>query len=96
MSHRGRSPGSLYAGKPSTMRAAYKRFVDRQKENPLRYYMPRYLHVASLNKFPMTAPGGGTMFQFRDDARFTRRKPVDPMFGARVLCPPWDPKLLRP
>jgi hypothetical protein len=87
--------GTLGEGKPSTMREAYRRFVKRQKENPLRYYIPRYLHVASRHDYPKAAPGGGTMFQFRNDKRFSRRKPVDSAFGVRQLCPPWDPSLLK-
>lgn len=87
--------GTLGKGQPSTMREAYRRFVKRQKENPLRYYFPRYLHVESRHEYPKAKPGGGTMFQFRDSARFSRRKPIDPILCGRVLCPPWDPKLLK-
>ena len=87
--------GTLGAGKPSTMRKAYKRFVDRQKENPLRYYLPHYIHVESRHEYPKTATGGGTAFQFRSKTRFSRRKPIDSQFGVRALCPPWNPDLLK-
>ncbi len=88
--------GTAAAGTPHAMREAYRRFVKRQKENPLRYYIPQYLRVESRHEYPKPAPGGGTMFQFRDDARFSHRKQVDPMFGGRALCPPWDSKFLLP
>jgi hypothetical protein len=89
--------GTMAEGQPSTMREAYRRFVDRQKETPLRYYLPRYINIQGRRGDVLTGPWKGTRFDFqlRDNKRFSRRKTVDPAFGVRQLCPPWDPSLLK-
>lgn len=92
--------GTVDAGQPSTMREACKRFKRRQKENPLRYYIPHWcIPVQELRPYtlPSRAPGGGMRFNLESRTLGKlrpRRKPVDSEFDSRLLCPPWDPKLL--